>query len=138
MRKITHIVIHCTGASQRQTVDSVRAHWRRLGWKSPGYHWIIPPDGEAVRLSDDEDPTNGVRGHNANSIHLCYIGGVDAKGTPQDNRTDAQKKELEELVRFYHSQHPKAKILGHRDFANVAKACPSFSVADWLKEIDLT
>ena len=29
-------------------------------------------------------------------------------------------------------RYPQAKVIGHRDFPNVAKACPSFDVKTWL------
>ena len=72
-------------------------------------------------------------GHNANSIGICYIGGVVADGkTPKDTRTEAQKAALVELVGKLRQQFPKASVHGHNEFA--AKACPSFDVRKekWL------
>ena len=81
--------------------------------------------------------TNGVQGHNANSIHLSYIGGVDGANKPVDNRTAAQKETMERLVKELKAVYPDAEVLGHRDFAGVKKACPSFDVKSWLKEVGL-
>jgi N-acetylmuramoyl-L-alanine amidase len=44
--------------------------------------------------------------------------------TPKDTRTLAQKAALIILLTFLRHLYPKAKIYGHRDFAN--RACPSF------------
>jgi N-acetylmuramoyl-L-alanine amidase len=44
---------------------------------------------------------------------------------------------MERLVREYKKKHPNAVVLGHKDFPNVAKACPSFEVDEWLKSIGL-
>jgi N-acetylmuramoyl-L-alanine amidase len=150
MRTIKYIVLHCTGGPQTQTVDSIQRHWKeKLGWKNPGYHFIIPPDGKLVMLQPIDKPSNGVAGHNANSIHISYIGGVGSKGEILDNRTDQQRTTMEELVRKMKSGFPDATILGHRDFSpdknrdgvitpdEWVKACPSFSVKEWLQDIEL-
>jgi hypothetical protein len=39
------------------------------------------------------------------------------------------------IVKDLQSKYPNAKVLGHRDFPKVSKACPSFDVAAWLKTI---
>lgn len=67
------------------------------------------------------------KGENANSIGICYIGGMDKENKKaKDTRTDAQKKALVELVASLKEQYPDATIHGHNEFAN--KACPSFDV----------
>lgn len=138
MRPITHITIHCTATPQTTTIQSIQNYWRNeLKWKSPGYHYIITPKGEAVNLHPIELPSNGVAGHNAKSIHISYIGGVDKNGKALDNRTPEQKAKMLELVKKFVAMFPKAKVLGHRDFAGVTKECPSFDVREWLKEVNL-
>ena len=64
-------------------------------------------------------------GHNSRSIGICYIGGCGSDGlSPKDTRTPQQKEALLKLLRELRKLYPKARIRGHRDFAN--KACPSF------------
>jgi N-acetylmuramoyl-L-alanine amidase len=66
-------------------------------------------------------------GHNAHSIGVCYIGGVDRDGkTPKDTRTLAQKAALISVLTELKQLYPGAKIYGHRDFDRKGKACPSF------------
>lgn len=77
--------------------------------------------------------SNGVAGHNAHSIHISYIGGVDGNGNAIDNRTPSQIQAQIELLKKYKAMFPNAVILGHRDFPNVAKKCPSFDVKEWLE-----
>lgn len=138
MRVIKYIVLHCTATSQQATVSAIQKYWKEtLGWKDPGYHHIIKPDGEIVDLQPISKPSNGVAGYNANSIHISYIGGIDSKGKGLDNRTLTQKISMMVLLKKYKGMFPNAKILGHRDFPNVQKECPSFDVATWLKEIKL-
>lgn len=138
MRRIMNIVLHCTATPQTATIASIQKYWREvLGWKSPGYHWIIKPDGEAVSLLPIYQVSNGVAGYNAHSIHISYIGGIDKKGKAIDNRTALQKEKTIELLKILKKQFPDAHICGHRDFPGVKKECPSFDVKEWLKSINI-
>jgi N-acetylmuramoyl-L-alanine amidase len=123
MREIRNLVCHCTATAKNTPVDAIKRYWREnLGWKSVGYHRIIKANGEIVVLAPDESVTNGVAGHNSNSLHVCYIGGKD-----MDDRTEAQKKSMELVLKEWLAKYPKARITGHRDFPGVKKACPQFS-----------
>jgi len=150
MREIKHIVIHCTATPQSATVASIQRYWREvLGWKAPGYHQCIAANGTISRLAIEEQVCNGVAGFNKNSLHVSYIGGVDANGKPIDNRTDAQKETLLYIVKRWAAKYPAAKIMGHRDFSRDlnrdviiqpsewAKACPSFDVKSRCEEVGL-
>ena len=135
MRLIKYIAIHCTGGSQKQTIESIQKYWKEVkGWKDPGYHFIIKPDGEIVELLPIEKISNGVLGYNSKTINICYIGGVDEKNKAIDNRTDAQKKSMITLILQLKKEFPNAIIQGHRDFPDVKKDCPSFDVKTWIKK----
>ena len=128
MRAIKYIVVHCTATKQNATIEAIRNYWKKvLGWKSPGYHIIVKPNGDFERLASDETICNGVKNYNSNSIHVSYIGGVDDNGKAIDNRTDAQKKALLQTICGLKAKYPNAIVQGHRDFSNVAKDCPSFN-----------
>ena len=130
MREIKYIVLHCTATPKNTTVQSIMNHWQNvLGWKSPGYHYIITPNGTEVQLADISKQTNGVKGYNKNSIHISYIGGLY-----DDDRTEDQKRTMAELVRKFRVIYPKAEILGHCDFPGVTKLCPNFNVKQWLQD----
>lgn len=138
MREIKYIVLHCTATPQNTSIDSIKRYWREvLKWKSPGYHYIIAANGVVYNIHPIEKPSNGVAGHNQNSIHISYIGGVDAKGRALDNRTKEQKQGQIDILKKLLIQFPHAKILGHRDFPGVAKECPSFDVKNWLECVGL-
>lgn len=129
MRKVKYIAIHCTGASQKQTVESILRYWKEnLGWKNVGYHRLIEPDGTIHKLSDFDKVTNGVKGFNHNSIHICYIGGQHV-----DNRTEEQKAAIIDCIHeaLEWVENPKEIIIqGHRDFPNTNKACPQFNAKE--------
>nr|DAU88921.1 MAG TPA: endodeoxyribonuclease I [Bacteriophage sp.] len=136
MREIKFLAVHCTATPQTATVSSIQSYWRNvLKWKMPGYHFIIKPDGEVVQLLEIEKVSNGVKGFNSVSINISYIGGVDAQNKPIDNRTEAQKKALLDLLKKLKKQFPKAIIQGHRDFPDVKKACPSFDAKEEYKNL---
>lgn len=88
-----------------------------------------------MNLQEYDRPTNGVAGHNANSIHIAYIGGADPSGKPIDNRTPAQVVSMIALIKAIRALYPNAQIIGHRDFPNVKKACPSFDAKAFANSI---
>lgn len=136
MRTITHIVVHCSATGQDAKVEAIQRYWKQnLGWKSPGYHYIIEADGKETQLLTIAQPSNGVKGFNKSIINICYIGGVDKLGKPIDNRTDAQKKQLYTRLKALKTMFPNAIIQGHKDFPNVAKACPCFDAKTEYKNI---
>jgi hypothetical protein len=54
---------------------------------------------------------------------------------PKDTRTEAQKEALATIVRDYLEFAPEIQVAGHNQFS--AKACPSFWVPDWLRELGI-
>lgn len=133
MRPIKSIVVHCTATHTSATVAAIMRYWREeLGWKNPGYHYIIPPDGHTVQLQDERKIANGVRGHNQDSIHVAYIGGLN-----YDDRSTRQKHVMFHLLRELSAKHPDAEIKGHNDFPGVQKACPQFDVKEWYSMFHL-
>lgn len=138
MRKITYIVIHCTATSQNATVASIQNYWRTvLNWINPGYHYLIERDGKINQLQPIERPSNGVAGHNMSSIHISYIGGINANGKPVDTRTPRQILSMLQVLIELKESFPDAHICGHRDFPGVKKDCPSFSVSAWMSAVGI-
>lgn len=136
MRNITHIAVHCTATGQDAKIESIKKYWKeKLGWKQVGYHYIIEADGKETQLLTIAQASNGVKGMNNSIINVCYIGGIDKLGKPVDNRTAAQKRQLVARLKALKTMFPDAVIQGHKDFPNVAKACPSFDAKAEYKNI---
>ncbi|WP_432221257.1 N-acetylmuramoyl-L-alanine amidase [Flavobacterium sp. TMP13] len=136
MRSIKYIAVHCTATSPTASISAIQSYWKnQLGWKMPGYHFIIKADGEVVNLLAIDQVSNGVKGFNSVSINISYVGGVDAKIEPLDTRTTAQKVAMLKLLKELKQKFPTAVIQGHRDFPNVAKACPSFDAKKEYKDV---
>lgn len=126
-RRIDLIVVHCTATPAGRDVSAAeirRGHVRERGFSDIGYHYVVRIDG-AIESGRRLDRAGAhCEGRNAHSIGVCYVGGVDSGGRPSDTRTEAQKKSLMALLVALRKAFPRAKIRGHRDFAN--KACPCF------------
>lgn len=152
MARLRYLVIHCTATPEGREVTAADIrHWHTdpvsrggRGWRQVGYTDLIHLDGKVERLVrnnedmevDPWEVTNGAAGYNALSRHIVYAGGVAKDGkTPKDTRTPAQRKALEAYVKDFHRRFPTVRIVGHNELA--AKACPSFSVKQWLREIGI-
>lgn len=140
MRSINKIIVHCSaGSINTKAADIVYFHTGPKakgcnGWKTPGYHFFIEKDGNVVQLVPVEKISNGVVGHNSDSINVCYAGGVDQQTfkIPMDTRTPEQKAALLALLKKLKAQF-QCPIYGHRDFAT--KACPSFDAKSEYKDL---
>lgn len=134
MRKIDKIILHCAATKEGQhfTVEDIDRWHKQRGFNKIGYHFVIYLDGSVHKGRDIAEIGAHCLGQNANSIGICYIGGLDANGKPKDTRTDAQKAALKTLVDDLSVKYPSATIHGHNEFAN--KACPCFDVKKEFKK----
>lgn len=146
------LVIHCTAtpAGREVSAEEIR-RWHTAppneggrGWKQVGYTDMVHLDGTVERLvanneDDVVDPweiTNGAKGYNRTARHIVYVGGCEAHSQkPEDTRTPRQLWALEAYVKDFHQRFPDVRIVGHNELA--AKACPSFDVQKWLKQIGI-
>lgn len=139
MRPINEIIIHCTATAEGKdyTVDQIRQwHVKGNGWKDIGYHYVIYRDGSIHAGRPIDQIGAHTTNHNTGTIGVCYVGGCAADGkTPKDTRTPQQKASLVELVRSLKTVFGISKVSGHREYA--AKACPSFDVQAWRREVGL-
>lgn len=138
MRKISHIVIHCTAGLITQSTKEIQAFWRRKGWKTDGYHRLIG-EKETEQLVPFDKISNGVLGFNSGIINICYKGGDD-KGT--DTRTEFQKEEILNSIQLameWCAQHhtpeelARIRIVGHRDFSRDLNRDGKITPNEWEK-----
>ena len=130
MRRIDLIVVHCsaTRCDQRYSVRQlIRDHADRFGFT--GYHYYVTRGGMIFQTRHEQLVGAHARGYNEHSLGVCYEGGLDAGGAPDDTRTDRQKQALLRLLKRLKAAHPEARILGHRDLPGVKKDCPCFNAA---------
>lgn len=130
------VTIHCAATPEGRAVSAEQVtKWDIERFGQPSYHWVVELDGTRRRTLKDTELGAHVGKANTGNIGICYVGGMDKDMVhPKDTRTEAQKTSLLTLIRTYKSRYPGIIIRGHRDWPGVKKACPSFSVHDWLKE----
>lgn len=130
MRSITLIIIHCSAVRPDQTSSARQIdEWHRArGFTNGiGYHYVIRRDGTIETGRPEYMIGAHCKNHNRHSIGICYEGGLNNEGNPEDTRTDAQRATLRALLEELHKSYPRALILGHDTFAH--KACPCFDAA---------
>jgi N-acetylmuramoyl-L-alanine amidase len=137
-RKSTNsIVIHCSATRAVQDVGAadIRKWHKAQGWADIGYHYVIRRNGKLERGRAENLVGSHVKGHNATSIGICLVGGLNDKTwKPENNYTPAQWTTLKKLISDLLKKYPKAKVLGHRDFPKVNKACPCFNAREWARQ----
>ena len=127
-RIIKNIVIHCSAG--HTSAEKIQDYFLRpkskggRGWRTGGYHIIIEKDGTIVEMYPFDKVTNGVRGYNLNTIHICYVGGVEENNVnkAKDTRTDSQKKSIQVAIQkalHWALQNGSTSIgvVGHRDYS---------------------
>ena len=122
MRQITRIFVHCTASWQYTTSEaSLCKEFELNGWKNPGYHYVVKPDGNIITMLSEGQIANGVKGYNSNSIHVAWIGGIRRNDKKEivsaDNRTIEQKAALFDLLTKLKLKYRNAIIMGHRDIS---------------------
>lgn len=135
MRKINLIVVHCSATKEGKDFrekDIRRWHLDR-GFSDIGYHYVVDLDGTVEAGRNLAKPGAHVSGHNANSIGIVYVGGLDAKGKPKDTRTTAQKHALLDLLQKLKERFPAARICGHRDLSPDRNHDGKITPNEWLK-----
>lgn len=153
-KDIKGITYHCSAGYG--DLASMRRFWRSLGWKTDGYHLLVGLDGSITQVVPFNLPSNGVAGHNANYINICYTGGVERSNTSKamDSRTPAQKLGLIEAgymalewIKQTGGDPSKITVKGHRDFSpdkngdgvisswERIKECPSFDAIPEYKDL---
>lgn len=125
MRALDKIIIHCaaTKPTWNGGAETIRKWHLDRGWSDIGYHYVIKKDGTVEEGRSMRRIGSHVRGKNTGSIGICWVGGYDGV----DDRTDAQKKSLIELVKALRHDYGKLTVHGHNEFSS--KSCPNFDVS---------
>ena len=149
-RTIRLIIVHCSATRCDRDIsaaDICAAH-RVRGFRTGGYHYYVRKDGKVETMRPESEIGAHCIGHNAQSIGVCYEGGLDTNGKPADTRTREQKVALQFLLYDLLLRYPSAKIVGHRDLSpdrnldgrmepwEWVKACPCFDAKEEYKGLE--
>jgi N-acetylmuramoyl-L-alanine amidase len=137
MRKINLIIVHCSATPEGKdyTVEDITRWHKARGFNGIGYHYVVYRDGTIHGGRPVTEIGAHCEGHNANSIGVCYIGGLANDGeTPKDTRTTAQKLSLIKLLSQLKKLYPHAVIKGHRDCSPDLNKDGKIEPSEWVKE----
>jgi N-acetyl-anhydromuramyl-L-alanine amidase AmpD len=134
----TQIVIHCSATRPTSLIGAkeIREWHLARGWADIGYHFVIRRDGLIDLGRDLQEIGAHVAGHNAQSIGICLVGGLDMDGNPvegYDNYTAQQQGSLELLLKLLRRIYPHAGIFGHRDLSPDRNNDGKITRDEWLK-----
>lgn len=136
MRHIDEIILHCSATPEGRDVsldDIRRWHVEERGWSDVGYHFVITLDG-MVHVGRPMDIAGAhVKGRNANTIGICYIGGMDADMVPKDTLLPKQEETMRKVIAALRLLFGDLELSGHNEYAN--KACPSFNVKEKFADL---
>lgn len=152
MRRINKIIIHCSYSRWGNLAEITKWHTdpppKGNGWSRVGYHKVIlnayptfnnlkqnlpdpKSDGEVQRGLFDEVPGIHVRGHNHDSLGICYMGGMTF-----DDITEAQYItllfECEKWVNNYDLTY--MDVYGHNEFDS-SKSCPNIDIEQFRSDL---
>ena len=135
MRQINRIVIHCsaTKSTQTFTAEQVKQSHLQRGFKTWGYHFYIRTSGTVNEMRPLSELGAHAKGFNANSIGICYEGGLDPSGKAVDTRTDVQKSSMHKLVKDLVSRFAIKNIDGHRDLSPDLNGNGIIEPNEWIK-----
>lgn len=136
---------HCSATPEGKDYshDQIMSWFKSMGWSNPGYRQITHLDGvidvlqpyDSDSILESHEITNGAKGWNKRCVHYSYIGGVERHDITKakDTRTLEQLDSMAAQTKEFLYKNPDAKVLGHNQIDR--KACPSFYVPGWLREI---
>jgi len=146
MRRIALIVIHCSDSACGDAALIRRWHTnpppKGNGWSDIGYHFVVLNGQRSLKALFDpaadglvepgrllERIGSHVKGHNAQSIGVCLIGGRSRNGQSVKETwiTEKQKAALFTLLDKLLARFPEVKIVGHHEL-NPGKTCPNLNM----------
>lgn len=116
--KWTHIIIHHTGAEEKDTAQ-VRKYHMSKGWRDIGYNFVVERDGKVVEGRSLGIEGAHTKGWNTKAIGLCVIGNISARELNAAQYSALVDKTVA-LCKKYNI--PVANVLAHRQVS--ATECP--------------
>jgi len=130
MRNIKKIVVHCTASPDNLDIGFKEIdQWHKdRGWRGCGYHWIVRRDGTCEAGRPELEVGAHVKGHNADSIGIVWIG--------INSITEAQKKTLDRVIRGLLNAYNLSveDVYGHYELF-VGKTCPRLDMDKLRKSL---
>lgn len=137
MREIKKVILHCAATREGKDIDAKTIkRWHTApprSWSDIGYHFVIKLDGTIERGRPIYRAGAHTKGHNADSVGVCYVGGLDSQGQPKDTMTAEQERSFRALYAALCMVFQDPTLHGHNEFST--KACPSFKVEEKFSDL---
>jgi N-acetylmuramoyl-L-alanine amidase len=135
-----YIVFHCSATKPSMDIGATEIrkwHVENRGWADIGYHIVIRRDGRIEWGRHFDVAGAHVAGHNAHSVGICMVGGLDEQGNSFASRPDLftprQWESAELVAKLLHRAYPGAQIVGHRDLSPDTNKNGVIEPREWLK-----
>lgn len=124
MRPLKAIVLHysATPALMDVGAEEIRRWHLERGFADIGYHYVVRLDGTLERGRPLDVAGAHCKGHNAETVGVCYVGGGDGL----DTRTPEQRETLDALISALRLLFGPLPVYGHREMKGAATLCPGF------------
>ena len=123
VNQIKNIAIHYSATATGNTA-SFESFWKNnRGWVTGGYHEVVLLNGDVELNYDPTVITNGVKGHNTSTYHICYVGA----GQPNDVQLKTLRKRVNRAKSLIKASNNNIK--GHREFPGASTSCPRLNVS---------
>ncbi len=136
-RTMDTIIVHCSATRQHAdvTIDDIRNwHIQERHFLDIGYHFVIDEKGRIFTGRPLDQVGAHCKGHNAHSIGLCYIGGLNDQGEPADTRTPMQKLAIRALIALLINEFSIRDVYGHRDLSPDLNGDGIIEEDEWMKQ----
>ena len=117
MQEVEGIVLHNSGVTVLQSVETIHNYHKNKGWAGIGYHYYVRKDGSVYRGRPESMAGAHCPSVNSTSIGICAEGNFN-----EENMTDVQKQAIIDLIKDIKSRYNIKWIKGHREI--LATSCP--------------
>ena len=117
MQEVEGIVLHNSGVTVLQSVETIHNYHKNKGWAGIGYHYYVRKDGSVYRGRPESMAGAHCPSVNSTSIGICAEGNFN-----EESMTEVQKQSIIDLIKDIKSRYNIKWIKGHRDI--LTTSCP--------------
>lgn len=133
MQEVEGIVLHNSGVTVLQSVETIHNYHKNKGWAGIGYQYYVRKDGSVYRGRPENMAGAHCPGVNSTSIGICAEGNFN-----EENMSNVQKNAIIDLIKDIKSRYNIKWIRGHREM--LATSCPgtNFPIEEIKNAVDST
>ena len=113
-----YIILHHSEVASSHTAEDIHQWHKNKGWVGIGYHYFVDKEGEVYEGRPRETVGAHTRGHNDESIGVCFEGDFN-----KESMSEKQENAAIKLLTILSLVYNDAELRTHNDF-NPDKNCP--------------